>query len=100
MRLTAPRILNAPVRCGFSAFSSTSRPVRRDSVSDGYTGVTRAIPAMRSRAAAMSASVGAVRINFEDLFHVLAHRRQGIDLPAADRVEEPLQLRVAGHRHL
>ncbi len=35
MRLTAPRILKAPVRWRFSALSSTSRPVRRENVSDG-----------------------------------------------------------------
>jgi hypothetical protein len=33
--LTAPRILNAPVRCRFSAFRCTGRPARRESVSDG-----------------------------------------------------------------
>ena len=33
--LTAPRILNAPVRCRFSAFSWTVRPASRDSVSEG-----------------------------------------------------------------
>ena len=32
--LTAPRILNEPVRCRFSAFRTTGRPLRRDSVSD------------------------------------------------------------------
>ena len=32
---TAPRILNAPVRCRFSAFSCTGRPLSRESVSDG-----------------------------------------------------------------
>ena len=32
--LTAPRILNAPVRCRFSAFSCTVRPASRDSVSE------------------------------------------------------------------
>ena len=35
IRLTAPRILNAPVRWRFSAFSRTVRPVRREKVSDG-----------------------------------------------------------------
>jgi hypothetical protein len=30
---TAPRILNEPVRWRFSAFSDTSRPTRRESVS-------------------------------------------------------------------
>ena len=33
--LTAPRILNAPVRCRFSAFSWTGRPASRESVSEG-----------------------------------------------------------------
>ena len=31
--LTAPRILNEPVRCRFSAFSATSRPMSFESVS-------------------------------------------------------------------
>ena len=33
--LTAPRILNAPVRWRFSAFSWTVRPASRESVSEG-----------------------------------------------------------------
>jgi hypothetical protein len=57
--LIAPRILNDPVRWRFSAFSQTGRPVRRISDSDGYTGVRRTCPAIRSRAASTSASVGA-----------------------------------------
>ena len=32
--LTAPRILNEPVRWRFSAFSQTGRPTRRESVLD------------------------------------------------------------------
>ena len=32
---TAPRILKAPVRWRFSAFSCTVRPASRESVSDG-----------------------------------------------------------------
>ena len=32
--LTAPRILNEPVRWRFSALSTTSRPVSRESVSE------------------------------------------------------------------
>ena len=32
---TAPRILKAPVRWRFSAFSCTLRPARRESVSEG-----------------------------------------------------------------
>ena len=32
--LTAPRILNAPVRWRFSAFSWTGRPVSRENVSE------------------------------------------------------------------
>ena len=34
MRLYAPRILNEPVRWRFSAFSCTSRPTSRESVSE------------------------------------------------------------------
>ena len=40
--LTAPRILNEPVRCRFSAFSQNTRPARRDNVSDSSSGVRRA----------------------------------------------------------
>ncbi len=32
--LTAPRTLNAPVRCRFSALSETSRPTSRENVSE------------------------------------------------------------------
>ncbi len=34
IRLYAPRILNEPVRCRFSAFRCSSRPTSRDSVSE------------------------------------------------------------------
>src|ERR671939_136473 len=67
--LTAPRILNEPVRCRFSAFSQTSRPHRRENVSDGYAAVTRATPARRVRAVSMSTTVGAV-LTAIDLEHL------------------------------
>src|SRR5919202_138726 len=75
--LTAPRILNEPVRCRFSAFSHTSRPVIRDNVSDGYAAVTRATPSSRARAVSMSASVGAVLIAI-DLEHLGEKRLHGV----------------------
>src|SRR6476469_959091 len=78
--LTAPRILNDPVRWRFSAFSQTRPPVSCDSVSEPYTGVTRARPPSRSRAASTSASVGAVAgINFEHLGEDLTDCGQGIE---------------------
>ena len=53
---SAPRILNDPVRWRFSAFRTTSVPVRWLSVSDGRTGVWRAMSPIAARARAMSAS--------------------------------------------
>src|SRR3954453_12124356 len=101
MRLTAPRILNEPVRWRFSAFSQTSRPASRENVSDPYTGVTRATPARRSRASSMSRTVGAVFVaNSEHLFHDLAHRGQRIQLAPLHLVEQPSQLGVVGDRVL
>src|SRR5712691_1200720 len=97
--LTAPRILNDPVRCRFSALSSTGRPVRRASVSELNTGVSRATPASRSRAALMSASVGAVRAiaKLEHLLHDLAHGAERVELARLHLVEQPPQLRVVRH---
>src|SRR5919199_1652521 len=95
--LTAPRILNAPVRCRFSAFSQTGRPATRPSVSELYTGVTRATPWRRARAASMSASVGvlsSIAIDVEHPHHDLPHGRERIQLALLDLVEEPPQLRV------
>src|ERR1700730_9523482 len=96
MRLYAPRTLNEPVRCRFSAFSCTSRPARRDSVSERYTGVTRATPSRRERAASMSGSVGAVSVaaNSEHLLQDLTNRAQWVELAALHLVEEPTQLRI------
>src|SRR6185503_15973541 len=53
---SAPRILNEPVRWRFSAFSTTSVPARRLTVSDGTTGVCRAMSATACRARSMSAA--------------------------------------------
>src|SRR6266700_1960881 len=92
--LTAPRILNEPVRWRFSAFSQILRPVRRDRVSEPYTGVTRACAAMRPRASSMSASVGAALtwLNPEHLLEDLTNRRQRVELAALHLVEQPAQL--------
>src|SRR5919197_665476 len=93
--LAAPRTLNEPVRWRFSPFSHTSRPASRDSVSEPYTGVTRAIPARRPRASSMSRNVGAVLVaNSEHLFHDFAHRRQGVELAALHLVEQAPQLGI------
>src|SRR3954452_25102112 len=96
MRLYAPRTLNEPVRWRFSAFSCTSRPASRDSVSDRYTGVTRATPSRRARAASMSGSVGAVSVaaNSEHLLQDLTHCAQRVELAALHLVKEPAQLRM------
>src|SRR3954454_17475706 len=96
--LTAPRILNEPVRCRFSAFSHTRAPVRRESVSEPYTGVSRARSATRVRAASMSASVGAVAVaNAEHLLQDLTHRRERVELPGLHVLEEPAELRILLH---
>src|SRR5690349_23772022 len=83
IRLYAPRILNEPVRWRFSALSCTSRPASCESVSEAYTGVTRATPSRRARAASMSGSVGAVSIaaNAEHLLQDLSDCAQRIELP-------------------
>ncbi len=99
--LTAPRILNEPVRCRFSAFSRTSRPVRRAQVSELKTGVTRATPAIRSRAARISASVSVVLVaNLEHLLHDLAHGGERVELARLHLVEQPPQLGIVGDRSL
>src|SRR5436853_4202892 len=106
--LTAPRILKEPVRWRFSAFSCTSRPVRRLKVSEPKTGVTRAIPSRRRRASSISRSPGAVRVAIsrilagtgrksgtgdpEDSLHDLADRGQRVELPSLHLVQEPSQL--------
>src|SRR4051794_26302943 len=93
--LTAPRTLNAPVRCRFSAFSVTRRPTRRESESEPYTGVTRAYPAMRSRAALMSVRVGLVVVaNAKHLLEDLTNRGQRIEPACLHVVQEPPQLRI------
>src|SRR3954451_4693128 len=90
---TAPRILNDPVRWRFSAFSQTLVPVSRENVPEPYTGVTRARPARRSRAASMSASVGAVVVaNAKHLLQDLTNGRQGGELPFLHLVEQPAEL--------
>src|SRR5204863_6948846 len=98
--LTAPRILNEPVRWRFSAFRRTSRPMIRVNVSDAKTGVTLATPAIRSRAARRSASVGAIAVQVEDLLEDLAHRGQWVERAGLYFVEEPAQLGVVGDRVL
>src|SRR5436305_4115624 len=99
--LNAPRILNDPVRCRFSAFSQTFVPDNRENVSEPYTGVTRARPDSRSRAASMSASVGVVVVaNAKDLFEDLTNRGQRVELSCLYLVEEPEQLGALLHRFL
>ena len=57
----APRILNEPVRCRFSAFSTTSPPARSEIVRVESTGVRRAIGARTARVRATAATVDASR---------------------------------------
>src|SRR5919199_3690517 len=56
IRLYAPRNLNAPARCRFSAFSSSVAPVRSSRVRDVSTGVRWATPASLSAAAFTSSN--------------------------------------------
>src|SRR5215218_4617189 len=103
---TAPRILKEPVRWRFSALSHTERPTRRPIASEELTGVTRAIPSIRARAASMSARVGAifvgiaVRVDVEHLLHDLSHRGQRVELPPLDLVEQASKLGVVRDRAL
>src|SRR5436190_16041967 len=96
----APRTLNEPVRCRFSALSRTDRPASRDSVSDGKTGVTRATPSSRSRACSISGSPGAASVAIvdpEDLFEYLAYRDQWVELTCLHLREQSPQLGVVGN---
>src|SRR4051812_13719681 len=109
---TAPRILNEPVRCRFSALSRSSRPVRKASASDGYTAVRCARSPMRSRAAWMSARLGpvfvaigvAARVGLVgEVEHGLEdgmHRGERIELTPFDAVQEAPQLGIVGDRVL
>src|SRR5579884_1457067 len=93
--LYAPRTLNEPVSCRFSAFRKTSRPARRVNVWEWCTGVVRATPPSRARADSMSASVGAVFVcNVEHLLHDLANRSERIELPRLDFLEQAPELRL------
>src|SRR6266581_372229 len=97
----APRTLNEPVRCRFSALSRTSRPVSRESVAEPYTGVTRACSWIRSRAASMSASVGAVFVaKVEDLVKDRTHRAQRVELSPLDLLEQAGELGILGDGRL
>src|SRR6476646_6056182 len=96
--LTAPRTLNEPVRWRFSAFRHTVRPTRRESALLVWTGVTRAWPAMRSRAASMSARVG--RSNSKHLLEDLTNSRQRVEAARLHVVEQPAQLRIVEYGQL
>ena len=56
MRLWAPRTLNEPVRCRFSAFSATVAPTRREISPAETTGVVRTLPRIVSAARSISAT--------------------------------------------
>src|SRR5436305_11165620 len=99
--LYAPRILNEPVRCRFSALRETSRPASRENVSDRKTGVTRATPSRRARAASMSRRSGAVPVaNVKHLLEDLLHGREWVELAALHGVEHPPELGIVAHRPL
>src|SRR3989442_1156149 len=102
MGLYAPRILNEPVRWRFSAFRCTSGPTSRESVSERKTGVTRATPSRRSRAASISGSPGAVSVtaNVEHLLKDLTNSAQRVELAALHFVEQTPKLRIVRHRML
>src|SRR5436190_2899302 len=78
--VNAPRTLNDPVRCRHSTLHRTGRPTSREKVSLGYTGVTRATPAITARARSISGSPGAVIVDVEDLLEYLAHGGQRVEL--------------------
>src|SRR6266536_209220 len=101
-RLKAPRTLKEPVRWRFSAFRWTSRPTNRDSVSEPWTGVTRATPSSRARACSISGRPGAVAVvaNPEHLLQYLPHRAERIEPALLHLVEQPPQLGVVGDRVL
>src|SRR5712692_7301235 len=91
--LKAPRILNEPVRCRFSALSATSRPASRENVSERKTGVTRATPSRQARAASMSRRSGAVTvIDVEDLLEDLLNGRERVELAPLHCVENAAEL--------
>src|SRR5262249_31189583 len=95
--LNAPRILNEPVGCRFSALAATSRPTRRGGEAKPYHGVTRAWSPIRSRAARTSASVGVVVVaKVKDQPKNGINRAQRIELPALDLVEQPRELGIVG----
>ena len=58
----APRILNEPVRCRFSAFSATTPSRRWVSVREGSTGVRLATSTIAPRARSMSSGVTVARV--------------------------------------
>jgi hypothetical protein len=57
--LVAPRILNEPVRCRFSAFRKTGVPAISDSASAGSVGVSLTSGAIVAAARSMSSGVTA-----------------------------------------
>src|SRR5579859_962551 len=99
--LYAPRILNEPVRWRFSAFSETSRSASRENVSDRNTGVTRATPSRRARAASMSRRPGAVPVaNVEHLLEDLLYRGKRVELPPLHGIEHAPKLGIVADRPL
>ena len=56
-RFVAPRSLNEPVRCRFSAFSRTRKPHHCEKVAAEIIGVRTHTPSITARAARISASV-------------------------------------------
>src|SRR5262249_50281387 len=100
MVLTAPRVLNEPLRCRFSPFTLTGRPTTRASGSDECRGVTRAMPSIRPRAAWMSARVGLSIAHPEDLLEDLLDGCERVELAGLDGIEQAAQRRLLGDRLL
>src|SRR2546421_4554467 len=97
----APRTLNEPVRCRFSALRLPGLAASRDSVSEGKTGVTRATPASRSRARSISGRPGAVVVAIVDPEHLLEYLPYGgerVELACLHLGEQPPQLGVVADR--
>ena len=99
--LTAPRILNDPVRCRFSALSSDlAAGPERQRLGGVHGGQPRAVadPLARGldvsegRAVVIASVVGEVEHGLEDLMH----GGERIELAPLDAVEQPPQLGVVG----
>ena len=96
---SAPRILNEPVRCRFSALSATTPSRRWVSVSDGSTGVRLATSAIAPRARSMSSGVTVARVGDVAIGRALGRQRDdGVDLDLRAQRQRGHADRAAGRR--